>query len=431
MICSFARDRAGKFLLLAALTAVAALGVFATPQTAGAGSCVVNDLGNVSSSTSHIGSLDSGDCIAEWRSGSRKWTDYFRFSLTTLGGVTINLSSRDIDPYLVLFTWDGSRSTVLSRNDDGGAGDDARITQQLEAGTYYIAATKFDAPAGSYSVQISLNSLSLYDSNVRREIAEMYKPILYFDSREQYYPVPIEAMLDYSALREDKHHAGFTLSPNPSVGTLAEYARRDNQVDQFLDFDVDRWDSDRPVYTLTAYVHVREINRRVYVQYWYFYVYNLGPPHFAWCEIGNCWYPQRHEGDWESVQVVFPANSKLNEILDGTQAPERVWFAAHDGGISERWNYVFQSTSGTGRRPYVFVALGSHASFPRSGVHDGLLDDVNDHGGIVISYYAIELIDDETDWIAWDGLWGDRGLGIGGFSGPTGPGTKTYWDWEQ
>ncbi len=427
MICSFARDGANKLLLLVALSAVAVLGVLATRQPASA-ACIIHPFGEVASSRTLSGDLKSGDCIASW-SGSRKWTDYIRFTLATPQEVTINLSSNDVDPYLVLFSWDGNRSTVLSRDDDSGQGNDARISHQLEAGTYYTAATKRDVQAGSYSLQISITGLSLDDPIVRREIAEMYKPILHFDSREQYYPVPIKAMFDYSTLKVDRYYGEFTLSTIPTARGLAEYGRRESQADQFLDFDVNSWDSARPAYTPTAYVHVREINRRVYVQYWYFYVYNLGPPLWNWCEIGQCWYPQQHDGDWESVQVVFPADAKVNEILEGTVAPEEMWFAAHESGTWRPWANVFKDVSRI--RPYVYVALGSHASFPIGGWNEGTLDDINDYDGLVIGYYTVELIDDNTDWVGWDGRWGKIGeLGNSLTSAPRGPGSKSQWDWE-
>ena len=73
----------------------------------------------------------------------------------------------------------------------------------------------------------------------------------------------------------------------------------------------------------TVYAHVaREADRpgKLALQYWFFYVFN---------DFNNL-----HEGDWETIQLVFDANT-AEEALQG--APVEVGYSQHEGAERAEW----------------------------------------------------------------------------------------------
>ena len=103
----------------------------------------------------------------------------------------------------------------------------------------------------------------------------------------------------------------------------------------------------------TAYGAVHRRGSRIVVQYWLFAPFN------AWSPVvpaaSDAW--QVHEGDWEHVAIV----------LDARGRPLQAGYAQHCGGVRIPWARV-PLQRGT-KRPVVYVGLGSHASYPRPGVH--------------------------------------------------------------
>ncbi len=89
-----------------------------------------------------------------------------------------------------------------------------------------------------------------------------------------------------------------------------------------------------------VYGRCTETADKVLLQYWYFYLYN---------DSGN-----KHEGDWEMVTLV----------LDDHRNPERVAYAGHTGGAQRDWKAMRDPNGAPiGERPYIYVALGSHAAY--------------------------------------------------------------------
>lgn len=92
--------------------------------------------------------LDDDDCRFEDRSR----LDVYRFTLPAPTIVVITLRSDDFDAYLVLADAD---STVIRQNDDFElpASTDARISEFLAAGTYYIGVNSLDRrERGAYTL---------------------------------------------------------------------------------------------------------------------------------------------------------------------------------------------------------------------------------------------------------------------------------------
>lgn len=99
------------------------------------------------------GSLSTTDCLFAGEGSER--IDYWAFRITSSRAVTITMRSTEIDAYLGLFRSD---ATFLEQDDDSGGGEnetDARITVNLPAGVYVIAATSFDVDElGAYSLTL-------------------------------------------------------------------------------------------------------------------------------------------------------------------------------------------------------------------------------------------------------------------------------------
>jgi parallel beta-helix repeat protein len=152
------------------------------------------------------------------------------------------------------------------------------------------------------------------------------------------------------------------------------------------------------------------------LQYWFFYPYN------------DWW--DKHEGDWELVQVILSEN---------TRSPIKITYSWHSGGTTKLWNETDVKKIGT--HPEVYVARGSHASywfegkytfFQNLGVWDGfgcsgwtdftepvvktlVPQDNSVWVGDNLINYSLIPISEETSWTNWLGRWGEVetcGLGV-------------------
>ena len=80
---------------------------------------------------------------------------------------------------------------------------------------------------------------------------------------------------------------------------------------------------------------MRQDDEGVCLQYWFLYMYNDAP--------------NRHEGDWEMIQIK----------LDASEEPVEAAHAGDQAGLCRAWADVERD----GDRPLVYIARGSHASF--------------------------------------------------------------------
>lgn len=119
-----------------------------------------------------------------------------------------------------------------------------------------------------------------------------------------------------------------------------------------------------------------------------------------------------HEGDWENITVELgPRNQAV-----------RIYFAQHGGGCF---------VAADGKRPKVYSARGSHASYPRPGTHeykvvdgpkgaDAFIDDEADGDGRIWNTAAhLRKLSGEA-WYGYGGGWGevDPNKDLTGPSGP-------------
>lgn len=154
---------------------------------------------------------------------------------------------------------------------------------------------------------------------------------------------------------------------------------------------------------------------RLVLQYWFYYVYN------DWND--------RHESDWEMVQVELPART-IEEAFD--VQPLRTAYAQHEGAELSTW------TDGSlrvvdGTHPLVFVGVGSHASYYASAHWFGSsaqsgfgCDETLGPSDRERPPVARLDADSPPAWLSFTGRWGQREPSFN--NGPTGPVTKTQWD---
>ena len=128
-------------LVLAILTAVALSANSLVPASAQEDSeCQVTELGSLSfEGTTHLeatGEWTTEDCDSRFRAGS----DAHTFSLQVVDGgrIRIELTSSEGDPFIYLLSEDG---ILITDDDDGGAGINARVERDLAPGVYLVEAT--------------------------------------------------------------------------------------------------------------------------------------------------------------------------------------------------------------------------------------------------------------------------------------------------
>lgn len=154
------------------------------------------------------------------------------------------------------------------------------------------------------------------------------------------------------------------------------------------------------------------------LQYWFFYVYN------DWND--------RHEGDWEMIQVLFDAPTAQAALSTG---PASVAYAQHEGSQVTEWDSPTLVKEGD--RPVVYPGQGSHAAyigqsswFGKSAAAGFGCD--NTAASSVELRPSIAILPDgvptsgEYSWLSFTGRWGQKAPSFN--NGPTGPATKTQWD---
>jgi hypothetical protein len=169
----------------------------------------------------------------------------------------------------------------------------------------------------------------------------------------------------------------------------------------------------------TVYARAIPEGRKLALQYWFFYVFND--------------FNDKHEGDWEMIQLDFDAPSPQAALA---AHPYEVGFSQHTGAERAAWGDPKLRLSG-GTHPVVYPALGSHANYFGSALHLGRsaaqgvgCDDTIGPSTELHPFVAVIPTDRASyvaayPWLAFDGHWGEEHAGF--YNGPTGPNTKEQW----
>ena len=246
---------------------------------------------------------------------------------------------------------------------------------------------------------------------------------------DPYRPLSVDNVLgrDDVVLRDDK---GVEIKRAPTAADLAAAGE-----EWALDFPGDalspgctyeQWEASfgaDPV----VYGRVVRDRGKVIAQYWMYYVYN------DWND--------RHESDWEMIQLVFDAPTVAEAMAKG---PALYAYAQHEGSQYVMPNDVegldVSSTGDdvhlVGSSPVVFSAQGSHASyfkrahfFGKSAATGFGCDDTTSPvvqvNPAVVVLPAEPPTDGELAWLSYPGRWGQKEPLFN--NGPTGPVSKDQW----
>lgn len=228
-----------------------------------------------------------------------------------------------------------------------------------EAGELGALASSLAEGAG---LEISVARANEPSIALREAVARRWAPALFFDSEEKFFPTRGEVL-------EEFH--GF-LGRTPDYRTWAQSFNngRDSYRLLVADFDGDRQVTSDDVILITdilragerapptVYAHALNSTNSFAVQYWFVSMYN-----FVVNEQGDEVPVLAHEGDREFVQLTFRS---LRDALEGV--PLSVEYSQHYAGIRVtdiqvgEPPFAFNASS-----PAVYVARGSHASYPLPG----------------------------------------------------------------
>jgi hypothetical protein len=267
------------------------------------------------------------------------------------------------------------------------------------------------------------------------ELAELYAPVVRLRAQaepcgdgEPYQPVRADAVLDNAAVAlRGPWISDDLIGVGPGASDLGA-----GLTGYHLDFpgealspgcDYERW-SRQISNGVPASVYARVVNDgsrpgAIALQYWFFYVYN---------DFNN-----KHEGDWEMIQLVFDAENV--DAAVGT-SPALVGYSQHSGAERAEWGSdKLEIVDGT--HPVVYPAEGSHANFFSSALYLGRSSDTgvgcDDTTGEHLELRPeVAVIPTEPDdylaaypWLGFEGHWGERQESF--YNGPTGPNMKQQW----
>jgi hypothetical protein len=179
--------------------------------------------------------------------------------------------------------------------------------------------------------------------------------------------------------------------------------------------DFRRWSAGKPAVT---YAHVATERGKLAVQYWLYYTFND--------------FNDKHESDWEFVQVVFDAGSVREALAD---VPVEVGASQHEGGERAAWTDDKLEKDGT--HPVFYPGAGSHANYysdalwlGRSARQGFGCDDTQ--GPSVRTPVQVRLVPSSVSsaggpdaWLGYDGRWGQKEAAFN--NGPPGPQVQDAW----
>jgi lysophospholipase L1-like esterase len=203
-------------------------------------------------------------------------------------------------------------------------------------------------------------------------LAAQHRPALFFDDDEPYpRPLNVDQLLTSGKLRLCNRGQ----EVRALCAEIDESADLNNGADHIA-FDPDELAEVRA--DSTIYVNVTRSGNdhadAIYLDYWWYFPHNpTGAGGGAFCGAGfviagvTC---HDHQSDWEGVTVILDGDSQ-------SDAPTAVTYAQHNrtsrytwAALQELWDRGgerarFGEGIDTTRRPLVFVAQGTHASYPR------------------------------------------------------------------
>lgn len=175
----------------------------------------------------------------------------------------------------------------------------------------------------------------------------------------------------------------------------------------------------------TIYAHVafqKDVEDRFALQYFFFYAFND--------------YNNKHETDWERIQLEFPAPDPATALAEGV-APDLAVYSQHYGAEKAAWDDTKLEIEDE-THPLVYVSAGSHANQFSAGVFMGNTaatgfgcdTTAGEHDAVRATVETIpsdpEAAAAAYPWITYAGHYGEVGPKRF-YAGPTGPNRKAAW----
>jgi len=231
-----------------------------------------------------------------------------------------------------------------------------------------------------------------------------YSPIAYLHTDEKYFPNSIEYILQNSSLKK-KDGTILLNSPITSKQLYETYKDASGNNTEIIipDDKIVGQNNKNNINQVPVYGYATRIGGNVYLFYSFLYSYN-GPKKVAGIrDVGA------HYGDLEHITVVLDQASNIKEIF----------YAAHSSDQG-RWVKPDQ-VEFEGSHPIVYIANGSHASYPKEGVVFRFYGFGNDYTnkGLKWTPPVIRVYKDNEDgfnkdtmgWIYYGGSIGKDGVG--------------------
>ena len=299
------------------------------------------------------------------------------------------------------------------------------------------------------------------------KLAQKFAPVLRLHPEEQFLPQGVEALVEnailtYHEIVDGGEHSFFVEDVTPDMLAPDALESYKSELPEGSEYDGANWFLDVPddirtnpqhEYPPKIYAAVRDDDGYLYLQYHLFYFYDHVNPGFTQTECQELGLPicDPHEADWELIQLEFSEDNVAN-IVNGNVKPERVAYSQH--GWSE--DSAYEDIPNLNGHPIAYVAHGKHANYfgPDPNLFDDAADDdpwsvsaSQDHisdrgsellppalsdyanpcpdsilgsGALCTHTYELELIDEQTPWVAYPGTWGDAKY--------TGPDQPARWD---
>jgi hypothetical protein len=272
---------------------------------------------------------------------------------------------------------------------------------------------------------------------VRRTLLERFRPDVVYDSREAFTAASVSEMLDDPFVELRRKDGVVIARPGTGPDDLntefftaggyrnsQPFAKADHIAfpDAHHDYRAQAREMERqhPDYANVVYGHFARDStseRRFWLQYWYFMLYNDAQL------IGRF---GLHEGDWEMVQFRLLGDGPEwhDPQIDLAVYAQHAY--AQIIGIDDL------PLSADAQAPVAFSALGSHAHYIQSGIFktEGLWDVADGRGPCPVQK-LVYLDEDPPGWLLWPGTWGGTMPGIPEIESPSPPGPRGHRQWDD
>jgi hypothetical protein len=287
------------------------------------------------------------------------------------------------------------------------------------------------AAIGLAAVMAAFPTTAAASTGSSAELAARYAPVLRLVSQETpcgsgepYRPMPVQAVLDTDQVALEGPWSNHIVKVAPTEADISA-----GLPNYHLDFPGDAlrpgcsyeaWQRKLDArYQPTVYAHIASQENQTALQYWFFYVYND--------------YNNKHEGDWETIQLNFPAASADAALQT---SPTEVGYSQHNGAERAAWgDSKLERVDGT--HPVVYPAEGSHANYFQPALYLGSsaaegvgCDNTRGpwqeiHPVVSVIPADPEAVRSQDPWLLFRGHWGESHPAF--YNAPTGPAFRSQW----